>query len=232
MIIYKTTNLVNGMFYIGQDSKNDLLYFGSGLRLKRAIKKYSRHNFKKEILEYCDNKDSLNKSEIKWIKKLNAINKGYNIAEGGEGGNLGKAVAILKSVSMKKFMKKNPLHLKGKNNPRYDSTEYKFLNYKTQKTFRGSKLDMANYISTNSSHINAVVNGSRTHHKGWILYENKNVYTEDFFIKRKSKNSKLARSKVKSNSKPHIGKHWYHNPTTNESILSKECQVGFKKGRK
>jgi group I intron endonuclease len=84
MIIYKTTNLINGNFYIGQDSKNDPTYLGSGTLLKRAIKKHGQENFKKEIIEYCNNKIQLNEREIFWINELKPI---YNIAKGGSGGD-------------------------------------------------------------------------------------------------------------------------------------------------
>lgn len=84
MIIYKTTNLVNGKFYIGQDSHNNPKYLGSGISLDRAIKKYGRENFKKEILEFCDSKLALNEREIFWISKLCPE---YNIAKGGSGGD-------------------------------------------------------------------------------------------------------------------------------------------------
>ena len=84
MIIYKTTNLINGNFYIGQDSKNNPLYLGSGLLLNKSIKKYGKENFQKEIIEYCTTKDQLNIQEIFWISKLNPI---YNIAKGGTGGD-------------------------------------------------------------------------------------------------------------------------------------------------
>ena len=53
MIIYKTTKLINGKFYIGQDSYNNPNYVGSGFILLKAIKKYGRHNFEKIILESC-----------------------------------------------------------------------------------------------------------------------------------------------------------------------------------
>lgn len=87
MIIYKTTNKINGKFYIGQDTKNNPKYFGSGILLNSAIKKYGIENFEKEILEHCDTKENLNEREKYWIMTTNARKEGYNIAEGGEGGN-------------------------------------------------------------------------------------------------------------------------------------------------
>jgi len=89
MIIYKTTNLINGKFYIGKDANNRNYYLGSGIILKRAISKYGKENFKKEILETCKSLKELEQREIYWINKLNATNDsiGYNIAIGGLGGN-------------------------------------------------------------------------------------------------------------------------------------------------
>jgi hypothetical protein len=59
MIIYKTTNLINGKFYIGKDERNKDDYLGSGLLLNRAIKKYGINNFIKEIIEQCDTREEL-----------------------------------------------------------------------------------------------------------------------------------------------------------------------------
>lgn len=86
MIIYKTTNLTNGKFYVGKDEKNNPNYLGSGIHLKRAVKKYGVENFKKEILEICENREKLNEKEKYWISTLSATTLGYNIAEGGTGG--------------------------------------------------------------------------------------------------------------------------------------------------
>lgn len=87
MIIYKTVNSINGKFYIGQDSNNNPEYYGSGTLLKRAIEKYGIKNFIKETLEVCFTKEELNEREKYWIKETKAQELGYNIAEGGSGGN-------------------------------------------------------------------------------------------------------------------------------------------------
>jgi len=89
MIIYKTTNLINGKIYIGKDKHNNPKYLGSGKSLQYAIKKYGSENFKKEILEYCNSEEQLCQCEIKWINLYNSMDRsiGYNMTEGGKGGN-------------------------------------------------------------------------------------------------------------------------------------------------
>lgn len=122
MYIYKTTNLINGKFYIGKRvyrKRDDNWYLGSGIYLNRAIQKYGRTNFKKEIIEWCDNKEDLCKREIFWIKELDANNPliGYNISKGGEGGNTGNYEVIsrkLKGVKKsKEFCENISKRLKG-----------------------------------------------------------------------------------------------------------------------
>jgi hypothetical protein len=80
MIIYKTTNLITGKIYVGQDSKNNPNYLGSGKYIWNAIKKYGKENFKKEIICGCNSREELNEKEIYWIKELNSTNLeiGYN----------------------------------------------------------------------------------------------------------------------------------------------------------
>lgn len=87
MIIYKTTNLINGKFYIGKDKHNNPKYFGSGKILKQALKKYGVENFTKEIIEECDDEKFWLEREMYWIQFYDSINNGYNIALGGNGGD-------------------------------------------------------------------------------------------------------------------------------------------------
>ena len=123
--IYKTTNLINNKIYIGQRvyrKKDDNLYFGSGINLNKSIKKYGRENFVKEIIEICTCKQELNEKEKYWIKFYDSTNRniGYNISEGGDGGNLGELVnkkisSKLKGIKKpKSFGEKISKALKGK----------------------------------------------------------------------------------------------------------------------
>lgn len=82
-IIYKTTNLLNNMIYIGQSIYNNDKYYGSGKWLKRAIKKYGKINFKKEIIEECT-ENELDDKEKYWINYYKSNIIGYNLSKGGQ----------------------------------------------------------------------------------------------------------------------------------------------------
>jgi group I intron endonuclease len=90
MVIYITINLVNGKKYIGRDSKNNPNYYGSGPAIKNAIKKYGKQNFKKEIIEHCENINHLMERERYWLNYYNAGNDlmFYNLNNLSSGGSL------------------------------------------------------------------------------------------------------------------------------------------------
>jgi hypothetical protein len=91
--IYKTTNLINGKYYIGMHSTSNLEdgYIGSGTYLKRSINKYGKENFKFEIIEYCPNRKSLKEREKELVNEDFISNLlCMNLKTGGDGGNLGK----------------------------------------------------------------------------------------------------------------------------------------------
>lgn len=88
-ILYKITNLINGKIYIGKHITDNIEdgYMGSGLALKRSIKKYGKENFSKEILTFCENSDKLAELEKlvvdeEFIARIDT----YNIKLGGDGG--------------------------------------------------------------------------------------------------------------------------------------------------
>jgi group I intron endonuclease len=117
--VYLTTNLINNKKYIGKHigDINDN-YLGSGVLLKRAIKKYGKENFKKDILCICNNEEELNNKECFYIKLYNAVNNPnyYNIADGGQGGNVSHGYSLEKRKEInQKISEKNS----GKNHHMY-----------------------------------------------------------------------------------------------------------------
>ncbi len=87
--IYKTTNNLTGKYYIGMHSTDDLNdgYLGSGKRLRYSIKKYGKKNHKREIVEFCLDRQELKERERE-VVNLDEIAKQecMNIRLGGEGG--------------------------------------------------------------------------------------------------------------------------------------------------
>lgn len=88
--VYVTTNKVNGKKYIGKHTGSlDDEYLGSGAVLKKAIAKYGKQNFERDVLGITEDADALDVLERFFIEKFNAANDPsyYNIADGGTGGN-------------------------------------------------------------------------------------------------------------------------------------------------
>lgn len=86
--LYKIKNVINEKEYIGIHKSNSLCdpYYGSGTAIKKAIKKYGRENFHKEILMLASDWE-----ELKDLEKI-AVNPDYvkrrdtyNLREGGNG---------------------------------------------------------------------------------------------------------------------------------------------------
>jgi len=87
-VIYKTTNLINQKIYIGLHATNNVndSYMGSGIFLKKAIKKYGKENFKKEILYIFDNKKDMITKEKELVTEEFCLRKDtYNMVKGGYG---------------------------------------------------------------------------------------------------------------------------------------------------
>jgi len=74
-VIYKTTNNVNGRYYIGKKclhkGKAWDKYWGSSIELIADMKYYGKHNFSKEIIHQCNSSYDLSYWEIDAIIKHN-----------------------------------------------------------------------------------------------------------------------------------------------------------------
>jgi hypothetical protein len=86
-IVYVTTNLVNGKKYLGKHSGKRIDYLGSGLGIKRAIKKYGKNNFIREVVAECSTDQEAFDVEESLSKKWNVVSdpKWYNNTIGGKG---------------------------------------------------------------------------------------------------------------------------------------------------
>lgn len=87
--VYKTVNLINGKFYFGAHktvNPNDD-YLGSGVYIKRAVAKYGKENFRKEVLfVYLDPESAFGKEDelICCYRRLDPLC--MNLRKGGSGG--------------------------------------------------------------------------------------------------------------------------------------------------
>ena len=87
-LIYKTSNKNDGKYYIGahETSKEKDSYLGSGIHLKRAIKKYGRSCFIRETLVECKSREEMFAEEQKIIRLHLGNPLCYNLKDGGIGG--------------------------------------------------------------------------------------------------------------------------------------------------
>ena len=90
-IVYKTINKANSKIYVGihkQKSEEFDGYFGSGLLLWNAIKKYGQSNFTRETLFVYDNINDARQKEREIVNEDFCKRKDtYNISLGGTGGH-------------------------------------------------------------------------------------------------------------------------------------------------
>ena len=126
LYIYYTENMITNKGYVGQhasNDENDKKYLGSGILISKSIKKYGRENFKKEIIEYCENENQLNEKEEFWIKEKNTLYpNGYNISASGyrngtrsvEPWNKGKHGIYSKETIEKMTKKLKKINVKGR----------------------------------------------------------------------------------------------------------------------
>ncbi len=131
---YKITNLINNKIYYGvrmcyclpeKDS-----YWGSGTIIKRAIKKYGKENFKKEIEKTFTTREEAELYEAKIVnEEFIEREDTYNLRIGGMNG--------FGSKLSEEHKQKISESLKGELNPMYSKTHTKQAREKISKTHKG-----------------------------------------------------------------------------------------------
>lgn len=106
---YKITNTVNGKFYYGIHSTDDLEdgYLGSGIKIRKAVAKYGAENFTKEILKFFTTREEASLYESK-IVNATVLNDPacYNLRTGGDVARLPGGRIAEESVRKAKQTKK------------------------------------------------------------------------------------------------------------------------------
>lgn len=85
--IYMLTDIRNGEKYIGKHNGTNSNYWSGGLIPNRIANKYGKEVFERVIIEDGLSIDIIDDREKYYITLHNTIQEGYNISEGGDGGD-------------------------------------------------------------------------------------------------------------------------------------------------
>lgn len=211
-LIYKMVNLINGMYYIGKHKTRNPLdeYSGSGLFIGNAKQKYGIENFIKILMYDFNTEEEMEQKEIELVPEISCYHSNpmcYNIAAGGQGGNLGKEVnrRISNAIS-------------GEKNGMYGKKLSKESLQKISDKLKGHP----NYTHKGWKQTEEAKRKISIHNKGKKHTEA--ALEKIRLVRKNQKNLKLDSAK---------GKHWYFNPITNEETMffESEVPIGWIKGR-
>lgn len=106
-ILYRTTCLITGKFYIGIHSTDDLndRYLGSGKRIKLSIKKHGVEAHERVVLEVFKSRVEAFIAEEKLVDSVIGSKKCMNLARGGRGPMKGYIVTVETRAKMSKAFK-------------------------------------------------------------------------------------------------------------------------------
>jgi len=158
-IIYRAYNKISKKSYIGQTTRNLEIRKYEHLKItikedfifSRALRKYPEDSWEWSVLAEVE-LNKLNEYEEFFIKDLDTFKKGYNSCKGSWGNN--------------------------KNNPAYNDTIYK-LWHKDYGLVEDTVNELGKkYHKDLSLKMSELLNGSRNHVRGFVLYQNKDKYDE------------------------------------------------------
>ena len=142
--IYKYTNLLNGMIYIGQTKqtleqrdKKHLQQLNDNTYFHRAIQKYGRENFSLELIEENIPYAQLDDKERFYINKFDSFyttGKGYNLTQGGQWSS-GTQILTNSQADEIKFLIKNSLLTFEEIGKKYGVTLYAISDINRGKSF-------------------------------------------------------------------------------------------------
>lgn len=205
--IYVVYNVINGKEYVGKHKTRNIndKYMGSGKLVQRAIKKYGKENFIKDILFVFDSEQKVNAKEKELVTQEYINSKiSYNLCPGGYGG-FG-------------YINENNLadHISsGRKGGLIINQKMQDKNYRT-------------------SYIKKLSNKAKLNHKlGLYVYNSKNLWRNGKKHTQKTKTQMSFSHKGSKNSQ--FGTCWITNGSENKKIKKEELALyinqGYYKGR-
>jgi len=205
-VIYKITNKINGLIYIGQttDMKRRLKEYKNGSKklnkhrnymIMQEMYKYGFDNFEFEIIEYNIPLLLLNSREIFWIDKLQSRNSliGYNSKTGGKGGELTEISKHKMAESSKNFKHTDEEKLKRSISIiTINIDTLQICKYQSAKVF-------ADIFNTNRSVITSAIRKGKNIYNHYIFYDDPELcnLTVNNIINIKSNQNKLSVKSLK-----------------------------------
>ena len=200
--VYKTTNTINGMVYIGKHQTADINddYIGSGHRLMNAISKYGRQNFEKEVLFVYDNESDMDRKERELVTEEFARRPDtYNLRIGGEGG--WSHVRINEELNEKRLRNHRKKLEEMKNDPEYRVVAIQ----KTKETKLKNGTWGKGHADTGYKHSPETIEKMKQTHKGIGLGESNSQYGTKW-ITNGSENRKINKAET-------VPTDWYYGRT-------------------
>lgn len=135
MLIYKHTNIINGLSYIGLTKRTMEERWNEHVKsakqqmtdFQKAITEYGGSNFTSEVLEYCSSTEELCARERFWIKHFNTVNCGYNMKIGSRPNLIiTKNISIIDKKLSNKELLSEYIKIVSYNNKIINKTKYMF----------------------------------------------------------------------------------------------------------
>jgi group I intron endonuclease len=174
--VYKTTNTLNGKFYIGKHSTNNLNdgYFGSGSALLDAINKHGKENFKVEIIEFFETeKEAVERERAIVTKEFCQRDDTYNINVANQQFTWTGISRPEQSIVIKTH--KPWLNIKNRHNPSKGKPAHNRKRIRITNEALGIDIEVeslrvaSEYIGIDRANARKILQGVSKSRKGWIL---------------------------------------------------------------